>query len=118
MPERSTSVDVRAAGDVVSVLTIKGDLTAACEDALMNAYDEASTDTTRSVLLDFTGVDYLNSGGIGLLVTLLVRANREQRKLIGYGISDHYRNIFRLTRLDEAMEIRDNEQEAVAAASE
>jgi anti-sigma B factor antagonist len=118
MPEPSVNVDVRAAGATVSVLAIKGDLTAASDDALTNAYDQACTEATRSVLLDFSGLEYLNSGGIGLLVTLLVRANREQRKLIGYGISDHYRDIFRLTRLDEAMEIRNNEQEAVAAAGE
>ena len=118
MPETSVNVDVRAAGPTASVLAIKGDLTAACEDALMNAYDHACTEATRSVLLDFSGLEYLNSGGIGVLVTMLVRANREQRKLIGYGISEHYRDIFRLTRLDEAMEIRNNEQEAVAAAGE
>jgi anti-sigma B factor antagonist len=93
MPESSVDVDIRAAGVTASVLAIKGDLTATSEDALMNAYDQACTEATRSVLLDFSGLEYLNSGGIGLLVTLLVRANREQRKLIGYGISDHYKEM-------------------------
>jgi anti-sigma B factor antagonist len=117
MPE-PISVDVRSAGDATSVVAIKGDLTAACEDALMSAYDQAISDTTRSVLLDFTGVEYLNSGGIGVLVTLLVRANRSQHKVIGYGLSEHYRHIFRLTRLDEAMGIHDDEQQALAAAGD
>jgi anti-sigma B factor antagonist len=118
MPEPSINVDVRITGATASVLAIRGDLTAASEDVLTNAYEQACTEATRSVLLDFAGLEYLNSGGIGLLVTLLVRANREQRKLIGYGISSHHRDIFRLTRLDEAMEIHNSEQEAVAAAGE
>ena len=45
----------------------------------------------------------MNSSGIGLLVTLLVRANRNRQRMLAYGLSDHYRQIFELTRLDEAI---------------
>ena len=55
-------------------------------------------------------------GGIGLLVTLLVRANRHSQQLLAYGLSDHYRQIFELTRLDEAVGIHDSEQAALRAA--
>ena len=54
-------------------------------------------------MLDFGGLEYMNSSGIGLLVTLLVRANRNQQRLLAYGLSEHYRQIFELTRLDEAI---------------
>lgn len=59
---------------------------------------------------------YMNSGGIGLLVTLLVRAQRQRQRVLAYGLSDHYRQIFELTRLDEAVGIHDTEQDALAAA--
>ena len=51
----------------------------------------------------------MNSGGIGLLVTLLVRAQRGGVRLLATGLSDHYRQILALTRLDEAIEIHDDE---------
>ena len=51
----------------------------------------------------------MNSGGIGLLVTLLVRAQRGGVRLLATGLSEHYRQIFALTRLDEAIEIHDDE---------
>jgi anti-sigma B factor antagonist len=51
-----------------------------------------------------------------LLVTLLVRANRRSQQLMAYGLSDHYRQIFELTRLDEAVSIHDSEQSALRAA--
>ena len=51
----------------------------------------------------------MNSGGIGLLVTLLVRAQRAGERLLATGLSDHYRQILALTRLDEAIEIHDDE---------
>jgi anti-sigma B factor antagonist len=59
----------------------------------------------------------MNSGGIGLLVTLLVRAQRGGGRLVATGLSDHYRQIFELTRLDEAIEIHENRPAAVAAAT-
>ena len=58
----------------------------------------------------------MNSGGIGLLVTLLVRASRHSQRLLAYGLSDHYRQIFELTRLDEAIGIHDDERAALGAA--
>jgi len=67
-------------------------------------------------VLDFSGLDYMNSGGIGLLVTLLVRANRQKQKLLACGLNEHYKQIFELTRLDEAIGIHDTEAAAVAAA--
>jgi anti-sigma B factor antagonist len=57
----------------------------------------------------------MNSGGIGLLVTLLVRANRQKQKLLACGLNDHYKQIFELTRLDEAITIHDSEADALAA---
>jgi anti-sigma B factor antagonist len=57
----------------------------------------------------------MNSGGIGLLVTLLVRANRAKQRLLACGLNDHYRQIFELTRLDEAISIFDTEADALAA---
>jgi anti-sigma B factor antagonist len=71
----------------------------------------------RSVVLDFSGLEYMNSGGIGLLVTLLVRAQRAGQKLLAIGLSDHYKEILALTRLDEAIGIHDDEGAALAAAS-
>ena len=82
----------------------------------MDAYREAGRAEVRGIVLDFTGLDYMNSSGIGLLVTLLVRAKREDRQLSAYGLSDHYRQIFELTRLDEVISVHDDEDEAVAAA--
>ena len=83
----------------------------------MDAYAEASTPTTRVILLNFTGLAYMNSSGIGLLVTLLIRVNRQKQHLLCYGLSEHYRHIFQLTRLDDAIRIYNTEDDALAAAN-
>ena len=51
------------------------------------------------------------------LVTLLVRANRAKQRLLACGLNDHYRQIFELTRLDEAITIFDDEAAALAAVA-
>jgi anti-sigma B factor antagonist len=58
----------------------------------------------------------MNSSGIGLLVTLLIRANRQGQRIGAFGLSDHYRDIFELTRLDEAIKLYDDEPAALTAA--
>jgi anti-sigma B factor antagonist len=100
------------------VIEIRGEITAASEEALMDAYARATEGDTRVVLIDFTGLEYMNSGGIGLLVTLLVRANRTKQQLLACGLNDHYRQILELTRLDEAISIYGDEAEALAAVAE
>ena len=97
------------------VIRVRGEVTGASEKTIMSAYAQAD-DKTRAVILDFSGLDYMNSGGIGLLVTLLVRANRQKQKLLACGLNEHYRQIFELTRLDEAIAIHDSVDRAVAAA--
>lgn len=115
MPEMAVTMETRKIDDATAVIDITGDLTAACEAVLMGAYEEVAADT-KSVVLNFTGLEYMNSGGIGLLVTLLVRANRHRQELRAYGLSEHYRQIFELTRLDEAVQIHDTEAGALAKA--
>jgi anti-sigma B factor antagonist len=117
MTQGTLSMDVRRVDDSVAVLDINGEITSFSEEALMDAYAEGASDGTKAVILNFSGLEYMNSGGIGLLVTMLVRANRARQKLLAYGLTEHYRQIFELTRLDEAIGIFDTEAEAVDAAA-
>jgi anti-sigma B factor antagonist len=114
MPEAATTFDVREVSDQTRVIDITGDITAQSEDVLMDAYSRSSGAGVTAIVLNFSGLDYMNSGGIGLLVTLLVRA--QHQRVLAYGLSDHYRQIFELTRLDEAVGIHESEDDALAAA--
>jgi anti-sigma B factor antagonist len=107
------TMDVRRFGQTMAVVDIRGEVTAACEPVLMSAYEAAGGPATSRLVLNFGGLEYMNSGGIGMLVTLLVRANRQRQQLAAYGLSEHYREIFELTRLDEAITIYDNEESAL-----
>jgi anti-anti-sigma factor len=66
------------------------------------------------VILNFTDVDYINSTGIAVIVGLLARARSDGRPLKAFGLSDHYREIFQITRLADFMPIFDDQPAALA----
>ena len=105
MYQSKVMMPVRLVNSKVSIIDIQGEVTAAAENILMNAYNEAVKPGVRSIVLNFNGLEYMNSSGIGLLVTLLIRANRQKQRLLSYGLNDHYKQIFGLTRLNEAISI-------------
>ena len=98
-----------------SVIDIIGEVTGQAENALMDAYAKANDFGAKSIILNFEQLQYLNSSGIGLLVTILIRAQRQKQSLLACGLSEHYKEIFQLTRLDEAIGIFDNEASALAS---
>ncbi len=116
MQQPKATLSVRHIGNHISIIDIQGEVSSAAENALMDAYTEACSHDARSIILNFSRMEYMNSSGIGLLVTLLIRANRQKQKLLTYGLSDHYKQIFELTRLNDAMRIFDTESQAVAAS--
>jgi anti-sigma B factor antagonist len=116
MPQANVAMHTRRVNASTSIIDIQGEVTAFAEQVLMQAYNEASTPTTRTIILNFAGLDYMNSSGIGLIVTLLIRVNRQKQRLLAFGLSDHYKHIFELTRLNDAIKVYENEAAALAAA--
>lgn len=114
MSTPSATMHVATPRPGAAVIAITGDVTAACEQELMSAHEEATDAGAKLVVLDFTGMDYMNSGGIGMLVTLLVRGQRRHQRIAAVGLTDHYRQIFELTRLDEAIVLFDDLSAALA----
>jgi anti-sigma B factor antagonist len=115
MPQANVVMNVRHLNPTTSVIDIQGDVSAFAEKVLMDAYAEASRPTTRNIILNFRELDYMNSSGIGLLVTLLIRVNRQKQRMLACGLSEHYQHIFKITRLSEAIAICDTEDQALAA---
>jgi anti-sigma B factor antagonist len=104
MPQANVMMIVRRVNPIVSIIDIQGEVSAFAEKVLMDA-----------IILNFSGLEYMNSSGIGLLVTLLIRVNRQKQRLLAFGLSQHYRTIFEITRLSEAIGIYDTETQALGA---
>ena len=99
--------------DNVIAIDMAGDIDGAAEEAMNQAYTQAEIAGSDAVLLNFSSVGYINSTGIALIVGLLARARKHHRKLVTYGLSDHYQEIFRITRLSDFMGMYDDEASAL-----
>jgi anti-anti-sigma factor len=103
---------VRREGET-GVLELAGELDGDAASAMTDAYAEASSGADR-ILLDFGPMTFMNSSGIALIVELLARARREGKPVHAVGLSDHYRQIFEITRLSDFVTIHTDEDSAVA----
>ena len=100
-----------------AVLDLRGEINGFAQEALDAAYAEAEAKDPEATLLNFEGVDYIDSTGIALIVGLLARARASKRRLLAYGLSDHYVEIFNITRLSDFVSVLPDEQSALSGAS-
>jgi anti-anti-sigma factor len=98
----------------VAILDLYGEINAFAERTLSTGYDAAEAANPDTILLNFGGVDYINSTGIALIVTLLARARAARRRMLACGLSDHYVEIFNITRLADFMTVFPDESTALS----
>jgi anti-anti-sigma factor len=96
-----------------AIIELHGEINAAAEARLNEAYGQAEQDTPELILLNFERVGYINSTGIALMVGLLARAHKHKRRLVACGLSPHYREIFEITRLVDYMPVFSDEATAL-----
>jgi anti-sigma B factor antagonist len=116
MSEKKLVAGVRQAGPFANVIDLEGEISTFSSDVLDQAYEQAVQGNFRTVIFNFTNLTYMNSFGIGMLVRLLIHARRDGKNVVGYGLSDHYRQIFEITRLDQVIPLYTSESIALATA--
>ncbi len=104
MDDRTFNAEITEVPEEVRV-RLTGDLNGRADETLANAYSRVAALGPHRLSLDFERVGYINSTGIALVVRLLADARRDGRKVRALGLTDHYREIFRITRLSDFMEI-------------
>jgi anti-anti-sigma factor len=102
-------------GVEMAIIDLAGIIDGGAESALDVAYERCDAQGAKKIFLDFTEVEYINSTGIALLVSLLAKARRDERPVMAWGLTDHYREIFEITRLADFLEVVTDEQTARAA---
>jgi anti-anti-sigma factor len=101
-----------------AILDLRGEINGFAQEALDAAYSEAESNDPETILLNFEEVDYINSTGIALIVGLLAKARASHKRLLACNLSEHYVEIFNITRLSDFMSVFPDEQSAVQEASE
>lgn len=99
----------------LAVLRFQGDITSVSKEAVLGAYESASKNKAKNILLDFSKVAYLNSSGIALVIQMLMQANQSGQKVQVFGLTPHFQKVFTMVGLTKYTALHPDEMSAKAA---
>lgn len=114
LPPRPFAGEVRKT-DGSAIIDLHGEVDAFASDPLQRLFESAMSPRPTRIVFNFTDVDYVNSTGVALLVGLLAEGNRAGLTLVAFGLSEHYREIFDITRLSDFILVAEDEASALLA---
>jgi anti-anti-sigma factor len=94
------------------VIDLSGEVTTFADEAITSAYKDVTGRGGKSILLNFSGVDYLNSAGISIIIGVLTEARKADQRLLITGLTPHYRKIFSVMGLSQYAPVFDDEEAA------
>jgi anti-anti-sigma factor len=103
-----------ASGDDVAILSFTGDIASTSKDAILQAYHGAGA--VKKVLLDFSGVDYINSSGIAIIIQMLLEERTAAHRTIGiFGLTPHFKKVFTMVGVAKYASISPDQTAALSA---
>jgi anti-sigma B factor antagonist len=76
------------------VLSLSGEVTSSSEKAVQTAHDELNDLGLEVIIIDFSQVNYINSAGMAVLITLLTKMRHQGQQLLFTRLSDYFLKIF------------------------
>jgi len=100
----------------VTVVTCRGRLVLGAKADALLAQIDALLPTSSRILLHLGGVEYIDSGGLGLLVRCLTRVQNASGQLMMCALSPKVSDVLRITRLEGVLQPYIAEADAIASA--
>lgn len=113
---KASVIESRISDQNVLIMNIRGPLTADCEKDLSQAFGDGIRES-KNILLNLSELRHMDTEGAGLLVINTSRAVQKNLDVGACGLTDPFRDVFHLTRLDEAIVLFDDEKEALGRSS-
>ena len=108
------SFSVSKNGDV-TIVEVEGQLIVGNrQDLKQKVLDELEAGA-RKFLVDFAGTGYIDSSGLGVLVSLSKKIREQGGELRLANLNEDLRTLFELTKLDTLFHIASNREEALAS---
>ncbi len=103
-----------ASGQHITGLHFSGDISSASKDAVVGSYEALDKASHRNILLDFKGVEYLNSSGIALVIQVLMEASKAGQRVAICGLTPHFTKVFTMVGITKYAALYPAEAEALA----
>jgi anti-sigma B factor antagonist len=106
------SFQVNREGDV-TVVDVEGQLIVGNRQELKQKVLEELEGGERTFVIDFENTGYIDSSGLGVLVSLSKKIREQGGELRLAGLNEDLRTLFELTKLDTLFKIADTRSEAL-----
>jgi anti-sigma B factor antagonist len=104
-----------ASGQEITCLRFSGDISSASKDAVVGTYQALDKAANKHLLLDFKGVEYLNSSGIALVIQVLMEASKSSQTVAICGLTPHFTKVFTMVGITKYATLYTDEATALAA---
>ena len=111
--QQSNEIMLETQGSV-TIMDIKGDITAFSEPFLNESYQQANDQGAGKILLQIDIDSYINSGGIAVLIQILAQTKKNNQLIGIIGISEHFKKIFHMVGITKFAEIYASLDEALS----
>jgi len=100
--------------ETTAIIDVAGDIDLNRSLDFQKSLLDVLEDAPRRVVVNLSGVGYMDSSGVASLVKLLSRTRRCGSQLCLVGLTPRVKNLFEITRLDVVFTLYSSEREALA----
>jgi anti-sigma B factor antagonist len=104
-----------ASGQQITCLRFSGDISSVSKDAIVGTYQALDKASHKHILLDFKGVEYLNSSGIALVIQVLMEASKSGQTIAICGLTPHFTKVFTMVGITKYATLYPDEAAALSA---
>ncbi|MGH9595799.1 MAG: STAS domain-containing protein [Edaphobacter sp.] len=104
-----------ASGQQITCLRFTGDISSASKDAVVGTYQALDKASHKRILLDFKGVEYLNSSGIALVIQVLMEASKSGQTVAICGLTPHFTKVFTMVGITKYATLFPDEAAALSS---
>lgn len=101
--------------DDVAIIDMKGDVTSFADDTINSLVQATVDDGFKKCLFNFSEVSYINSSGIAILIGVITGLSSKGVKFKVYGLTPHFKKIFRMIGLTQYVTVYNSEADAIAS---
>lgn len=101
--------------EMIAIIDIKGEVTSFADEVLNVLTNGIVAEGFQKIVFNFTDVSYINSSGIAVMIGIVTSLANKGILFKVYGLTPHFKKIFRMIGLTQYVSVLNTEEDALAA---
>ena len=102
--------------DAIAIIDLEGEVTSFADEIINSLVNTTVSEGFQQIVLNFTDISYINSSGIAILIGVVTSPSNKAVTFRVYGLTSHFKKIFRMIGLTQYVNVLVTEEEALSAS--